>query len=153
MRTKKRLHPYVTPDLAHRLESYCAAKGITVSAFVQGAVQDRLKGEAKDSELILRRLDRQDRAFAGQQRDQTILTESFGVFVRTWLALQPPMSDADKAASERLSGKRYRHFIDLVSKHLAAGHGLVADVAQSPTGLDDADVLAAQGLATGDAQR
>jgi hypothetical protein len=131
MRSKKRLHPYVSPDLAHRLESYCAAKGITASAFVQQAIEERLKGEPKDIDLLLRRLDRQDRALAVQQRGQSVLTESFGYFVRTWLALQPPMTDEDKQAAERLGAKRYGHFVECVARQVATG-AFATDVANAP---------------------
>jgi hypothetical protein len=149
MRTKQRLHPYVTPDLAHRLESYCAAKGITVSAFVQAAIQERLKGEPKDIELILRRLDRHDRASVAIQRDQAVLTESFGVFVRTWLALQPPMAEPDKSASERLSARRYDQFVGYVAKQLATGRGLAADVAKGPVGTAEAGAPPGQSSVVG----
>jgi predicted DNA-binding protein len=132
MRTKKRLHPYVSPELAHRLESYCAAKGITESAFVQEAIEERLKGEPKDVDLLLRRLDRQDRALAAQYRDQAVLTEAFGFFVRTWLALQPPMVEPDKHAGERLGAKRYAHFVEYVSMQVATGRAFATDVANAP---------------------
>jgi len=143
MRTKKRLHPYVTPELAQRLESYCAAQGITLSAFVQAAAEDRLKGEPKDLEVILRRLDRQDRAAAARQREQTVLMESFAAFVRIWFAHQPPIADIDKPASERLSAKRYEQFIDFVCRKLAGGSGFGAEVAKSRVGPADSGSTAA----------
>jgi hypothetical protein len=137
MRSKKRLHPYVSPELAHRLESYCAAKGITASAFVQQAIEERLKGEPRDLDLLLRRLDRQDRALAAQQRDQAVLTESIGFFVRTWLALQPAMIEADKQAAERLGEKRYAQFVEYVSMQVATGRGFGMDVANVPRERND----------------
>jgi class 3 adenylate cyclase len=143
MRTKKRLHPYVTPELAQRLESYCAARGITLSAFVEAAAEDRLKGEPKDLEVVLRRLDRQDRAAAARQREQTILMESFAAFVRIWLAHHPPLADADKPAAERLSASRYQKFIDYVCRQLAGGAGFGAEVAMGRVGTADSGTTAA----------
>ena len=135
MRTRKRIHPYVTPPLAHRLTTYCAAKGITESAAVQTAVENHLDGEAKDNELILRRLDRLGRESLGHQRDLALLTEALSVFARMCFIYFPPMVEAEKAAAERLSGKRYLYLLDQVSKHLAAGSGLVADLAKNlPSG-------------------
>jgi hypothetical protein len=131
MRTRKRIHPYVTHDLAHRLAAYCAAKGITESAFVQAAVEDRLDGEAKDNEVIIRDLSRLGRGSLGHQHDLAVLTESLGVFVRMWFAFQPEMPEADKDAADRLSGRRYRDYVRYVSKQLATGAGLAADVAQN----------------------
>ena len=124
MRTRKRIHPYVTPELAHRLTTYCAAKGITESAAVQAAVEDHLDGEAKDNEVIIRRLDRLGRASLGHQRDLALMTESFGLFLRMWFAFVPQMAEGDKPAADSLSARRYRQFVDSVSKQLATGDGL-----------------------------
>ena len=132
MRTRKRIHPYVTPPLAHRLTTYCAAKGITESAAVQTAVENHLDGEAKDNELILRRLDRLGRQSLSHQRDLAMLTESVSVFARMCFVYFPPLVETEKAAAERLSGKRYRYLVNLVSKQLATGSGLVADLAKNP---------------------
>ena len=65
MRTRLRMHPYVTRDLTHRVTAHCAAKGITVSAFVEAALEARLDGEAKDNEVIIRDLARLGRALTG----------------------------------------------------------------------------------------
>jgi hypothetical protein len=132
MRTRKRIHPYVTPHLAHRLTTYCAAKGITESAAVQTAVEDHLDGEAKDNELILRRLDRLGRESLGHQRDLAVLTESFSIFVRMCFAYLPPVVESEKLAADRLGGKRYLYLVDLVAKQMATGPGLVANIAKNP---------------------
>jgi hypothetical protein len=131
MRTRKRIHPYLRRDLAHRLAAYCAAKGITESAFVDGAVEARLDGEAKDNEVIIRDLARLGRDSKGQRYDLAVLTESFSVFARTWFAFLPPIAEADRAATERLGAKRFEHFISIVSHHLANGPGFVAEVART----------------------
>ena len=41
MRTKLRNHPYLTRHLTHRITAHCAATGITISAFFQGASPSR----------------------------------------------------------------------------------------------------------------
>lgn len=134
MRTKKRLHPYVTREVERRLESYCAAKGITVSAFVEGAIEERLKGDPRDLDMILRRLDRQDRAFAAHQRDHAVMMESVAAFVRIWFAFQPPIPEADRAGYERMGARRYDQFLDVVAKQLATGRGFLADLTKGQTG-------------------
>ena len=133
MRTRKRIHPYVTPDLAHRLTTYCAAKGITESAAVQTAVEDHLNGEAKDNDLIMRRLDRLGRESVRHQRDLAVLTESLSIFARMCFTYFPPLVETEKTAAERLSGKRYLYLVDVVSKKLATGTGLAADIAGNPS--------------------
>ena len=131
MRTRMRMHPYVRRDLNHRVTAHCAAKGITVSAFVEATLEARLDGEAKDNEVIMRDLARLGRSSMGHQRDLATLTESFSLFVRWWLSFLPPIPDADRQAAERLGTKRFEHFVSRVSHHLATGPGLVAEIARS----------------------
>ena len=131
MRTKMRMHPYVTRDLNHRVTAHCAAKGITVSAFVEAMLEAGLDGEAKPNEVIIRDLARLGRASMGQQRDLAVLTESFSVFARMWFTLLPPIADADRASAEQLAARRFDHFVSRVSNQLATGPGLVAEVARS----------------------
>ena len=42
MRTRTRIHPYVVPEIAHRLAAYCGAKGVTESATVEAAIEQYL---------------------------------------------------------------------------------------------------------------
>jgi hypothetical protein len=131
MRTRKRMHPYVTRDLDRRVTSHCAAKGITVSAFVEAALEARLDGEAKDNEVILRDLARLGRGSMGLQRGLAVLTESFSVFAGMWFGLLPPIADADRPAAEHLAARRFEHFVSRVAHQLATGPGLVAEVAKT----------------------
>jgi hypothetical protein len=129
MRTRLRMHPYVTRDLTHRVTAHCAAKGITVSAFVEAALEARLDGEAKDNEMIIRDLARLGRGSTGLQRGLAVLTESFSVFVGMWFGLLPPIADADRPAAEHLSARRFEDFVSRVALRLATGPSLATEVA------------------------
>ena len=131
MRTRLRMHPYVTRDLTHRVTAHCAAKGITVSAFVEAALEARLDGEAKDNEVIIRDLARLGRGLMGLQRVLAVLTESFSVFVGMWFGLLPPIADADRPAADHLSARRFEDFVSRVALRLATGPSLAAEVARS----------------------
>jgi hypothetical protein len=133
MRTKLRNHPYLTRDLTHRITAHCAAAGITMSAFFQGACEDRLDGEAKHNEVIIRDLARLGLGSKGHQHDLAVLSESFAVFVRMWFAFLPPFADADWPDLERIGTKRFRDFVRFVSDQLDTGPGLVAEVTNRPT--------------------
>jgi hypothetical protein len=80
MRTRTRIHPYVVPELAHRLTAYCGAKGLTESAAVQAAIEQYLDAGEKDNALILRRLDRLCRASAQHQRDLEVTSEALALW-------------------------------------------------------------------------
>ena len=136
MRTRLRMHPYVTRDLTHRVMAHCAAKGITVSAFVEAALEARLDGEAKDNEVIIRDLARLCRGSMGVQRGLAVLTESFSVFAGMWFGFMPPIADADRPAAEHLATRRFEDFVSRVARRLATGPGLVAEVARSSEASD-----------------
>jgi hypothetical protein len=137
MRTRRRIHPYVRPELVQRLTAYCAARGITESAAVETAVENYLAGGERDNEVILRRLDRLSRAAGRQQRDLDVLTESLAAVVEMWFSLVPERSDKERAAGQRLGHARYEQFLDVISSRLAGGVRTAAKIArQEPA--DDA---------------
>jgi hypothetical protein len=120
MRTRTRIHPYVTPELARRLVGYSAAKGLTESAAVQAALEEYLDGKEKDSAVIIRRLDRLGRAAVRQQRDVEVLSEAFALFVQIWSAYRSELSDAEKEAATRRGAKFYREYLKYLSQQLAS---------------------------------
>ncbi len=143
MRSTKRIHPYVSPDIEQRLHAYCAAKGSTESAVVQAALQDYLDGDLKDNELIVRRLDRLGRAAVRQQRDVDVLSEAFATYVRMWSAYLPELSGPDLAAARSLGTRRYQQFADVVAQQFAGGARLVLDIVKEDPSADLADLAAA----------
>ena len=128
MRTRTRIHPYVTRDLAARLNAYSAARGITESATVEAALEGYLDGGEKDHEVIIRRLDRLGRAAGRQQRDLEVLSEAFALFVRFWAAYLPDLSEVDTEAAKRRGVKYYEGFLAHLSERLASSSRLVKSV-------------------------
>lgn len=127
MRTRTRIHPYVLPEIACRLASYCGAQGITESAAVEAAIEQYLDSGEKDHEVMLRRLDRLGRASGRQHRALEVLSEAFGIFLHRWLATLPELTDTERDAVTRLSEKRYRTFLDTLARNLAGARRLATD--------------------------
>jgi hypothetical protein len=125
MRTRTRIHPYVTPDLARRLVAYSAAKGLTDSAVVQAALEEYLDGGEKDNVLIIRRLDRLGRAAIRLHRDVEVLSEAFAVFVRIWSAYAPKLSQVEWEEARRRGAKYYESYLEALSAQFASGSRLV----------------------------
>ena len=94
-RGRVRLQPYVDGALAERLDQFCAATDVTVSAVVVAAIRQYLDGTS-DATLVLRRLDRLGRALARNHRDVELLSEAFAVFVRVWFAHTPVIPESGK---------------------------------------------------------
>src|SRR5215831_13595648 len=128
MRTRTRIHPYVTPELARRLVGYSAAKGLTESAAVQAALEEYLDGDEKDSAVIIRRLDRLGRAAVRQQRDVEVLSEAFALFVRIWSAYVPELSDKERQAAKTSGAKFYEEYLEYLSQRLASDSRLMKSV-------------------------
>jgi hypothetical protein len=137
MRTRRRIHPYVRPELAERLVAYCAAKGITESSFVETALEGRLAGHERDNEVIIRRLDRLSRAVGRTQRDIEVLSEGFAVIVQTWFAVVPERTAEERSVGNRLSSSRFQQFLDIVADRLARGSRLAVAVDAAQTRTDE----------------
>jgi hypothetical protein len=131
MRTRSQIFPWLPPALRKRLRTYAARKGVTESAVVQAALQEHLDSEATDRALILRRLDRAGRAIATFHRDLELLSEAFAVFVQLWFAHTPRVSPDSRAAAEQGASRRYRQFLDYVSKQFGEGNRFIRDVLPS----------------------
>jgi hypothetical protein len=128
MRTRSQIFPWVPPALRKRLRTYAARKGVTESAVVQAALQEHLDSEATDRALILRRLDRAGRAMATFHRDFELLSQAFAVYVQLWFAHTPRVTPDARAAAEQGASRRYRQFLDYVSKQFGEGDRFIRDV-------------------------
>jgi hypothetical protein len=99
----------------------------------------------------VRRLDHISRQLAAVARDQTVTTETLGLFVRYFLTVTPPLPE-DQQESVRLTGrKRYEVLLAEIGKRVAEDRRLAAEVLQTIP-IDQPDLFAAmpgrQGLAT-----
>jgi hypothetical protein len=129
-----RVYTRLTAPLRDRLTGYCAASGIAERAVFEAAVQQYIDG-TRDMTLLLRRLDRLDRAGARTHRALELLSEAFGVFMRMWFAHTPTLAEAVKRDARENSDSRYRQFCEHISQQFQNGrrfshdfpHELVAD--------------------------
>lgn len=141
-----RLMPYVEPELAQRLEKYCAALDATQSAVVAAALRQYMDGTS-DATLVLRRLDRLGRSVQRAHRDVELISEAFAVFVRLWFAHTPAIPEDGKRAARTAAEGRYRRFVDHVAEQFSAGcrflddlpHEEMADEAELSTVKTNAD--------------
>jgi len=155
-RGRVRLLPYVDPALAQRVDQFCAAADVTVSAVVAAAIQQYLDGTS-DATLVLRRLDRLGRAVARNQRDVELLSEAFAVFVRLWFAHTPAIPEAAKGSVRASAESRYRQFVEHVAEQFSGGRRFLDDLPHEAIG-DEGELAAvaessAMGHAKGESDR
>ena len=155
-RGRVRLLPYVDPALAQRVDQFCAATDVTVSAVVAAAIQQYLDGTS-DATLVLRRLDRLGRAVARNHRDVELLSEAFAVFVRLWFAHTPAIPEAAKGSVRASAESRYRRFVEHVAEQFSGGQRFLDDLPHEAIG-DEGELAAvaesaAMGHAKGESDR
>ena len=124
---RKQIHPYVLPEIRHRLRVFAGRKGASESAVVQSALL-RYLDDANDGTLIMKRLDRMNRALGRVHKDLDVLAEAFGVFVQLWFAHTPRLNQSEMAAAEDSGLARFREFLDHLAVKVAAGRSFVGDL-------------------------
>ena len=124
-----RIQPYVSDNTYKQLKKESRLPGRTVSSIIEAALQEYFD-DAKDFPLVLRRLDRIQRAIERVERDQQMLTEAFAVFVQIWFAHTPKIDSDSKNAAQRQAMDRYNQFVDFVAKKITSGHRFIDDMAQ-----------------------
>jgi hypothetical protein len=142
-------HPWIELDLARQLKVYCAARRATETSVFNAALRDYF-ADAKDSTLVMRRLDRNDRDTAAVRQSLELLSETFLAFVLSYFTNTPEMPETqrkqgaisarrrledvlDAAAQQYAGGAR---LIDLLPKHRVADDVELAAAARSPSGED-----------------
>jgi hypothetical protein len=120
---KVQIMPYVTPESRQLLKTYCIAKQVTESSVVEDALR-AFFADTRDSVLLMRRLDRNDRNVERARKDLGLLAELVASFVRVWYAHTPALQPTDKDAAQRMAKLRYDQLIDHVADRIKGGRGL-----------------------------
>jgi hypothetical protein len=71
--------------------------------------------------LVLKHLDRLDRADDRMHQDVQLLTASFAVFVRLWFAHNPSLREEAQPAAREDAESRYQAFKDYVAQEFTGG--------------------------------
>jgi len=137
---KTQIKPYVTPEARQLLKTYCLGKGMSESSVVETALREYF-GDTRDSVLLMRRLDRNDRNVERTRRELGLLTELVASFLRVWYAHTPPLQPGDKDAAQRGAKHRYDQLIGHVAERLKGGRGLNLEAILA--GISDMKELAA----------
>ena len=144
---KIRLQGYISRDHERALKKYLAAHPKkSKSSVIEAALSDFLNNTS-DSDVLYRRLDRQQRAVGKVMRDLEVLQEAFAVFVRLWFAHTPRVGEDERDSAQAFAQHRYAQFCEYVGEQLTQGHKFVDDVAvdvqrydQGQGGLQENDI-------------
>ena len=91
------------------------------------------KGFKRHHSTTLKRLDRISREINLIHRHQQIVIESVGLFIRHYLAMSPPLPQAEQMAAQALGQQRFQRFIEKLGRRLASTTTLVTEVTDQLT--------------------
>ncbi|MEM6625120.1 MAG: CopG family transcriptional regulator [Pseudomonadota bacterium] len=128
--TNPRIRPYISPDNHVRLKALAELPGRGESEIVDKALAAFFSHEHDDKRdgALIRRLDRMTRQMEGLKRNQIIYAEAFALFMRYFLTVIPPVSEADKAAAQAQGADRYEKYLKSLRTVLADGERILFDV-------------------------
>lgn len=117
---KRRIQPYVSEELAQRLEAYTARRNFTESAVIERALREHLDGIG-DTALLYQRLDRINRSVQLLNGSVGVLTELLNQFVKAWLRNTPRLPDAEDIPNKLASRERYKNLVRRLNAAVSSG--------------------------------
>ena len=139
-------HPWIDLDLARQLKAYCAARRATETSVFNAALRDYF-ADAKDATLIMRRLDRNDRAVAVVRQTIDLLSETIIAFVQSYFTNTPEMPESQRKLGATSARRRLDDLLDAAARRYAGGARLLDVLPKDPVG--DGDELEAAARAAG----
>ena len=127
---KVKIQGYISRDNDSAMKKYLAAHPKTSKSSVVDAALADFFNNTTDSDVLYRRLDRQQRAIGKIARDLEVSQEAFAVFVRLWFAHTPRVGEGERDSAQTYAAQRYDQFCDFVGKQLSQGHKFVDDIAE-----------------------
>lgn len=140
-------HPRIDRELARQLKIYCTNRRATVTSVFNAALRDYF-ADAKDATLIMRRLDRNDRATAVLRQTVDLLSETFIAFIQTYFTNTPELPEAQRKLGAVAARRRLDELLDAAARRYAGGARLL-DLLPKDQVADEAELAAATGAAAG----
>jgi hypothetical protein len=137
---KPRLNVHVAHELFEKVEIAAKRPDVTKAAVVEAALMGFFSKEFDDQRdgALIRRLDRMTRQYDRLERNLSITTETFALFIRFFLTVTPPLPNMDQDAARALGKERFEYFISQLGRRLAGGKNMIRDVLEE-TSADESD--------------
>ena len=133
-------HPRIDRELARQLKLYCANRRATETSVFNAALRDYF-ADAKDATLIMRRLDRNDRATAVLRQTVDLLSETFIAFVQSYFTNTPELPEAQRKLGAVAARRRLDEVLDTAARRYAGGARLL-DLLPKDHVADEAELAA-----------
>lgn len=150
MQTKTRMNVYFDPALLKKIEALATRRNVSKSAVVEAAVASFLSADASErlEAALSRRMDKLGRQIDGLDEDLAILGETVSLFIRFWLTVTPPLSEAAQASARAKGAERFEGFLQSLGRKLATGDRFLKELSRDVDSLHDdagADVFKTNG--------
>jgi len=131
---------FLSRDLSQALDAASRRMRRSKSEILQAALASYLSADGAEASeaAVTRRLDRITRELERLDRDVTISNEAVALFVKAWLTATPTLSGGDQKAQNAKGQERYAGFLEALSRRLATGRLLRAELLEDRAGDDHA---------------
>jgi predicted transcriptional regulator len=128
---KPRHNLYLDEDVAEQLAKLTDKAGSSKSSIVNDAVKAYLarRGAKELDDAFKVRFDRIGEQLRRLERDQSVMIESFALYVRYELGITPPLPASEQAAAQALGRDRFQQFIEQVGRRMAGDKRIAEEVA------------------------
>jgi hypothetical protein len=126
-------------DLSDRLLDFSARKGVSQTLVVEAALQSYFSPDSADrlEGALSKRLDRMTRHLERIENQLALSNEALAVFVRFWVAATPVLPDASEIAAQAKGRERYRSFLEILGRRIAARRSLADEISREIASRDD----------------
>lgn len=130
---RPRINVYLEDHVNAQLSLLSKRPGFNKSRIVNDALDKFLNPEqdTKTSTVLIRRLDRMSNSMERLDRNQSIELETLALFIRYFLTITPPLTQADQAAAHALGRERFEAFVAQVGRRLSQDKNLLSEVLES----------------------
>jgi hypothetical protein len=142
MQTKTRMNVYFDPALLKKIDALATRRNVSKSAVVEAAVASFLSADAPErlEAALSRRMDKLGRQIDGLDEDLAILGETVSLFIRFWLTVTPPLTEAAQASARAKGAERFEGFLQTLGRRLATGDRFLKELSRDVDSLrDDAE--------------
>lgn len=132
MTTKTRMNVYFEPGLLKQVEALSLRRKVSKSAIIEAAVASFLSGDTSErlEAAMSRRLDRLGRQVDTLDEDLAVLGEALSLFIRFWLTVTPPLSEAAQTSARAKGAERFDGFMQSLGRRLATGDRFLKELSR-----------------------
>ncbi|TGY88795.1 ribbon-helix-helix protein, CopG family [Marinicauda algicola] len=150
MQTKSRMNVYFDPALLKKIDALATRRNVSKSAVVEAAVASFLSADASErlEAALTRRMDKLGRQIDGLDEDLAILGETVSLFIRFWLTVTPPLTEAAQVSARAKGAERFDGFLQSLGRRLATGDRFLKELSRDIDSLrneDDVDASETNG--------